>query len=77
MACCSWETFKNAFLGAWRQARHTPGELLIDWIRARKDWKRHHCTGGEAALMQLRALSKEGEYIWIENFVRATPGKVR
>lgn len=65
MACCDWETFEDAFLASWRKARHTPGELLIDWNRARKDWKRNHCTGGEAASMQLREVAKGGEYLFM------------
>jgi hypothetical protein len=65
MACCDWETFEDAFLATWRSARHTPGELLIDWRKARTDWKRHHCTGGEAATMQLRELARGGEYLWM------------
>lgn len=65
MACCNWETFEEAFLAAWRKAKHTPSELLIDWRKARTDWMRHHCTGGEAATMQLREFAKDGEYLWV------------
>lgn len=65
MACCDLETFKESFLAAWRKAKHQPSELLIDWRKARNDWKRHHCTGGEAATMQLREAAKGGEYLWM------------
>lgn len=64
MACCDWATFEDGFLGAWRRKR--AGELLIDWARAKRDWRRFHCTGAEAAAMQLRDLSNEAEYLWIE-----------
>jgi hypothetical protein len=67
MACCDWDTFKDAFLSTWHKARHMPSELLIDWKRAQFNWKKHHCTGGEAATMQLNKLTKEGEYIWLES----------
>lgn len=62
MPCCDWQTFEDGFLAAWR--RKGAGELLIDWKRAKRDWRRHHCTGFEAASMQLRDLSREGEYLW-------------
>ena len=64
MACCDWQTFKDSFLAAWR--RKKTGEALIDWVRAERHWKRYHCTGGEAALMQLRDLANEGLYLIFE-----------
>lgn len=64
MACCDWQTFEDGFLAAWRKARHTPGELLIDWRQAKTNWRRHHCTGGEAAKMQLVELANEGLDYW-------------
>lgn len=64
MACCDWETFKDSFIGAW--TRKGVGDLLIDWARAEIDWCRYHCTGGEAAKMQLQVLAREGDYLWLE-----------
>lgn len=64
MACCDWETFKSGFLAAWKLK--CASELLIDWKCAKRDWKRYHCTSGEAASMQLRKLAKEGNYLWLE-----------
>ncbi len=64
MACCDWQTFEDGFLATWRKARPAPGELLIDWKRAKTNWERHHCTGGEAAKMQLGVLANEGLYCW-------------
>lgn len=66
MACCGWQTFEEGFLATWRGARHAPSELLIDWTLAKKYWSRYHCTGGEAAGVQLKALSREGDYAFIE-----------
>lgn len=74
MACCDWETFEDSFLATWRKARHTPGEAMIDWKQARTDWKRNHCTGGEAASMQLRGLARDGEYLWLERANRRRGG---
>lgn len=65
MACCDWNTFTDAFLGAWRKARHNPSPLLIDWRQAEHQWRRHHCTGGEAACVQLKALSAEANFLWV------------
>lgn len=64
MACCEWETFKDGFLGFWRQARHNPSPLLIDWKDAEHLWRRHHCTGGEAARVQIQALREESNFLW-------------
>lgn len=61
MACCDWDTFKGSLLASFAQAA-CPSNL-IDWKRARRDWSRYHCTGGEAASMQLRDLRQEGEYL--------------
>lgn len=61
MACCDWQTFEEAMLCAF--ARRGIPSLLIDWKRARRDWKRHNCTGEEAASMKARDLTREGEYI--------------
>lgn len=66
MTCCDWQTFEDSFLSTWR--RKNAGEALIDWVKVKRDWSRYHCTGGEAASMQLRALAKEGEYLWLEKF---------
>jgi hypothetical protein len=66
MACCNWDTFNEGFVFAWRHKG--VGELLIDWKQAKKDWKRYHCTGGEAASVQLRFLAQEGTYLWLERF---------
>jgi hypothetical protein len=68
MACCDWQTFEEGFLGEWDRAKHSPSKLLIDWKLAKKYWSRYHCTGGEAARVQLKVLSKECEYLWIEKF---------
>lgn len=62
MACCDWETFYDGFVNTWSKAK--AGDALIDWRRARRNWSRNHCTGGEAASMQLRALKLEGEYLF-------------
>lgn len=64
MACCEWDTFKDGFLGVWRQAKHNPSPLLIDWKQAEHLWRRHHCTGGEAARVQISALSEEANFLW-------------
>ena len=61
MACCDWSDFEIGVVAAFRK-RGAP-DALIDWQRARKDWKRHHCTGGEAAAMQLLDLSSESDYL--------------
>lgn len=66
MPCCDWNTFTESFLDAWR--RKGFGEVLIDWKKAKRDWRRFHCTGGEAARMQLVELAKEGAYLWLERF---------
>lgn len=66
MACCDWQTFEDSFLHAWR--RKNAGEALVDWVTANRHWKRYHCTGGEAASMQLHALAEEGLYLWLEKF---------
>lgn len=63
MACCDWQTFEDSFLYSWR--RKNVGELLIDWVKAKRDWKRYHCTGGEAASMQLCKLYREADYLWL------------
>lgn len=63
MSCCDWQTFSDAFTAAFK--RKNAGAELIDWKRAKKDWRRHHCTGGEAASMQLRDLANEGEYLFL------------
>lgn len=64
MACCDWATFCDSLLATWRKKK--AGELLIDWDRAKTDWARHHCTGGEAAKMQLQMLARESDYLWLE-----------
>lgn len=63
MSCCDWETFESSFRSAWR--RKNAGETLIDWVVAKRDWKRNHCTGGEAASMQLGKLAREADYLWL------------
>ena len=68
MACCDWNDFESGMVAAFR-SRGAAG-VLIDWPRARKDWKRHHCTGGEAAAMQLRDLSAEGDYLRMQALPR-------
>jgi len=75
MACCDWSTFKDSFLAAW--LKKGAGELLIDWPRAQKDWRRHHCTGGESASMQLQSLARESEYLWIEQLNARGKGEWR
>lgn len=72
MPCCDWETFEYAFLEAW--SRKGAGETLIDWKLAKMDWKRHHCTGGEAATMQLRELAMEADYLWLAKFNKKRGG---
>lgn len=70
-ACCDWQTFEDGFLATWRRkANNNAGEALVDWVKAKKDWKRNHCTGSEAAAMQLQELAREGEYLWIERLNR-------
>lgn len=64
MACCDWSTFEDSFLSAWR--RKNAGEALVDWSVAKKDWRRNHCTGGEAASMQLKKIAREADYLWLE-----------
>ena len=64
MACCDWNDFEIGVTAAFR--RRGAADVLIDWPRARKDWKRHHCTGGEAAAMQLLDLSSEGDYLRVQ-----------
>jgi hypothetical protein len=66
VACCDWDTFKESFLAAWRTKN--VGEALIDWPIAKKDWKRHHCTGAEAVSMQMGVLAREADYLWLERF---------
>lgn len=70
MACCDWETFEEAFRAAWRRAKRSPSPLLVDWDQARLYWDRYHCTGFEAARVQLTALDKEGEFLIIEQLNR-------
>ncbi len=45
-----------------------PPQVLIDWDLAKKHWQRYAMTGGEAARMQLRALSDDVPYRY--NFPR-------
>lgn len=71
MPCCEWNDFQTGVKLAFKAAR--AGELLIDWKRAKRDWKRYHCTGPEAASMQLRDLRNDGEY----NFMAPIPRKPR
>ncbi|MDD5056581.1 MAG: hypothetical protein PHQ60_02310 [Sideroxydans sp.] len=40
--------------------------MLIDWVLAKRYWRKFHCTGGEAASVQLKVLSKESDYLWLE-----------
>lgn len=40
-----------------------PPRLLIDWRLAERHWRRYAMTGGEAAKMQLQALSTESLYL--------------
>jgi hypothetical protein len=60
VSCCDWQTFEESLLHAF--ACQAVPCILIDWKRARRDWKRHHCTGSEAASMQIRDLRMDGEY---------------
>lgn len=64
MTCCDWPTFEAAFRHAWETKG--AGPALIDWAKAERDWRRHHCTGGEAARMQLQALAREADYLWLQ-----------
>ena len=67
MECCDWDTFETGFIAKWHEGtRRTPppSTLLIDWKRAKRDWKRYGMTGAEAAHMQKSELTKEGEYAW-------------
>lgn len=61
MECCDWQTFEQGFLTTLAENR-VPS-ALADWKRARRDWKRYACTGHESALMQVRRLREEGEYV--------------
>lgn len=58
--CCTFEAFSTAFIAA--ASRHKVPILLIDRLRARRDW-RAGMTGGEALLSQHRDLVREGEYV--------------
>lgn len=62
MACCDWIDFKRGFLAKWSESKPAPALDLIDWKKARTDWRRYHCTGAESASMQLRDLRNEGDY---------------
>lgn len=64
MSCCDWDDFRLGLLSAWQRDKHKPSELLINWRLARKYWKRHHCTGGEAASVQIHSLRAESDYLW-------------
>ena len=59
--CCAWEDFKLSLLNTF--ARNACPSSLIDWKKARRDWKRYSCTGYEAASMQLRELKSDSEYV--------------
>ncbi len=62
--CCTWETFVDGFHSIWDRATSpAPPRLLIDWDLAKRHWLRYAMTGGEAAKMQLVALSDEGLYL--------------
>jgi hypothetical protein len=76
VSCCDWDTFETGFIRAWHTGSRRsapPSTLLIDWARARRDWKRYHCTGFEAAFMQLRDLSDDSLYIHVTDW-RPGPG---
>jgi hypothetical protein len=61
--CCDWETFEDAFLAAWQDARVAPATCLIDWKLARRHWNRYGMTGFEAAWTQRKALSDDAMYL--------------
>lgn len=63
-SCCDWEQFEYEFLHYWK--KQGIGELLIDWKRARRDFKLYCCTGPESAKMQILDMSKDTEYLWAE-----------
>lgn len=63
MSCCDWDTFKDSFLAAWSRAFRDEGHLLIDWKKARKDWNKHHMTGGESASSQINEIKLEAPFI--------------
>lgn len=60
MPCCEWDDFEASVKLAFKEKN--ADEILIDWKQAKRDWKRYHCTGAEAASMQLRDLARDGEY---------------
>lgn len=60
MPCCEWDDFEASVKLAFKEKN--ADEILIDWKLAKRDWKRYHCTGAEAASMQLRELARDGEY---------------
>lgn len=62
MACCDWDTFSDGISAAFKRANI--GLALIDWKRAKRHWKKYHCTGAEAAHMQIQDLRREGEYLF-------------
>lgn len=67
MNCCNWDTFEGGFICTWHTSTRRgapPSTILIDWKRARGDWKRYGMTGHEAAFMQLRDLRAEAEHLW-------------
>jgi hypothetical protein len=68
MPCCSIEQFVTEFAEYWSRAKHSPSTVLIDWERARRDWKRYHCTAAEAVSMQVRDLLSEADYIWLSGY---------
>lgn len=48
--CCDWDTFLTSLMAAAHR-RQFP-LILVNWCEARRDWRRHGCTGGEVIQMQ-------------------------
>lgn len=61
--CCTFEAFTSGFVAA--ALRHKVPLILIDRLRARRDW-RAGMTGAEALLTQRGDLLREGEYVWLQ-----------
>lgn len=60
MACCEWEDFKLGVETAFQ--RHACPSALIDWDRMERCWSRYHCTGAEAASMQLLDMASVADH---------------